>query len=203
MKYRRRFRRENAVLKRRIHAVGYFVSVILLSLFVAGEARSMLINDGNTFTDTETGYTWMDIDVYQGQSFNSVESTISGTLFHIATTAEVTELFSDFPINQNIASIIGWTFGYNDGPTIDYISHGLFDNLVTDHIGEAYWSWTEHLSHGAGTILQSSNIYNRDSAEASIGVWVVNSSIPLPPTAWLIGIGLLGIIPISRKKKAA
>ena len=189
--------------KRRMKAVGYFVSVILLCLFVAGEAESMLINDGNMFTDTETGYTWMDVDIYQGRSFNNVESILSGTTFHIATIAEVTELFNNFPTDQNIASVIGWTFGYSDGPTIDYISHGLFDKLVTDRIGEAYWSWTEHLSTGAGTIFESSNIYNRDSADPSIGVWVVNSSVPLPPAVWLFGTGLLGLIGIGRRKKAA
>jgi hypothetical protein len=188
--------------KRRMKAVGYFVSVILLCLFVAGEAQSMLINDGNMFTDTETGYTWMDVDVYQGQSINNVESTLSGTTFHIATVTEVTELFNNFPTDQNIASVIGWTFGYHDGPTIDYISHGLYDKLVTDSMGEAYWSWTEHLSQGAGTIFESSNIYNRDSAEASIGAWVVNSSVPLPPTVWLIGTGLIGVTGMVKRKKA-
>ncbi len=179
---------------RRMKGLGCFVSVILLSLLVAGEAQSMLINDGNMFTDTETGYTWMDVDVYQGQLFNSVESTLSGTLFHIATTAEVTELFNNFPTDQNIASIIGWTFSYSDGPTIDYISHGFIDNLVTDSMGEAYWTWTEHLSQSVGIIFGSS-IINRDYAEDYIGVWVVNSSdpVPLPPTILLLGSGLIGL----------
>jgi hypothetical protein len=180
------------------------VYILSLTLIAAVQAQATLIDiSGGQFKDTQTGYRWYDVDFYQGLSFNTVDSFLAGSTYHIATTAEITQLFNNFPVDENIAPIIGYTMSTAIGsPTVNWsASHGFFDIGDPIGVGEAAWFWDEVLNpHGSGVISYST--YNdRDSAWDYIGMWVVDTTpVPEPSALLLMGLCLIGLVKIRRKK---
>jgi hypothetical protein len=179
-------------------------SIIALTLIATVQAQAAIIDLSDwKFQDTQTGYTWYDVDYFIGASFNSVDSLLAGSTYHIATTAEITQLFSNFPTDQNIASIIGYTMSDAvNSSTVDwYVSHGFFDNGDPNGVGEAYWSWADWSNLGSGEIYDS-GLFDKDSSVDYIGMWIVDSSaaVPEPPAMFLVGLGLIGLAGIRRKQ---
>ena len=179
------------------------LSIIALTLIATVQAQAAIIDlAGGQFQDTQTGFTWYDVDYFMGLSVNSVDSLLTNTTYHVATTAEITQLFSNFPTDQNLASIIGYTWSEADGSTeVFYISHGFFDNGDPNGVGGAVWYWNDWLNLGGGEIFDST-VDDRDSAWEWIGMWVVDSSaaVPEPPAVFLVGLGLIGLSVIRRKQ---
>jgi predicted metal-dependent phosphotriesterase family hydrolase len=55
---------------------------------VAGIANALIININDVngvgyFKDTDTGYTWMDVDNFTNMNYFEVENALTGTDFHI------------------------------------------------------------------------------------------------------------------------
>ena len=114
----------------------FFVACILSS-----SAHADIIDNGSFFLDTETNYTWVDLSVFKGKSYDYVDSLLINdptyTGFEIATRSILDELWSStYTKSFNyLFDTMGGTLG-SDGT--QFIG-GIFDNgLNNDRIVSVY-----------------------------------------------------------------
>lgn len=92
----------------------------------------------------------------------------------------------------------------NDIATTHNDNLALFQNVHSD----VYWSGTEYVPNSSAWDFYLSNGSQlTDTEDSSLYAWAVRPGdvavVPLPAAAWLFGSGLLGLIGIARRKKAA
>jgi hypothetical protein len=98
----------------------------------------------------------------------------------------------------------GGTFNQPIPPNGDPDVLALFPTLQSSH----YWSGTEFDSNVAWVFNFNDGFWNAvGGKDGNLYSWAVHagnvSAIPVPAAVWLFGSGLLGLIGISRRKKAA
>ena len=206
-------------------------SIALIGLLVSSFSINAAIIDNSSYTtDSRTGLDWLDLTATDGQSFNAVSARIgSGGDLEGWTYATMSE-FEVFMVSFGATlqsgclvqetSLCGWSESNNGivmsvltlmgdlsgnrsslGLLLDDLGIGfpldthvaayLYDEVGTKYLTQDYIS-TYYLSQddtagGAGT-----------------GSFLVRTSVvPVPAGVWLFGSGLLGLVGIARRKKAA
>lgn len=170
------------------------------------------VNGIGYFSDTVTGYTWLDTDSIIGLSYNQLESQFAGTIWQIAKYDDLRamhqQLINDitYPLVSNFwhwANIMGMMWEPNlQGIQTPYIQ-GQYDNedttkLTVGHswegVGEADWTYLNPVPNDRDFVWQ-------------VGVWAFtteafnsNSPVPVPSTILLLGFGLVGLAGVARKK---
>lgn len=169
-------------------------------------------NGAGYFYDTDTGYTWLDIDALgTSKSFNEFADILLGSPFHIATYAELREMhihaLAGKPLPDNF-SYWGEVMGlaYEEGLPFIW---GLYDNGIQGQyasawVGEIAPDWTYVDPEPTG-FFPSWPPYDRDNIQSGIGVWAVSHDIPNPfPTPdqsmsmLLLCTGLVGLALLKR-----
>jgi hypothetical protein len=103
---------------------------------------------------------------------------------------------------------LGATAGTSVLTTGDPTEVAKFSNLLNASSSSGYWSGMDYNSdpNFAYFFRYDSGQQAGVSKNTPIGVWAVrdgSSVIPIPAAVWLFGSGLLGLIGITRRKKAA
>lgn len=150
------------------------------------------------FYDSNTGYTWMDVDNFYGMTFNQIATSLSGTDYHIASYSEIAQLHASLPF----ASYSSWApfvgdydrgysrivWGFYEFQNVPYGSWMYSDSQT---FTGGVWNYG-HLG-GPGW-----NAYSETGAYIDLGAWVVNSSgnsaVPEPLSFFLLGCGLACVV---------
>ncbi|QDT31066.1 PEP-CTERM sorting domain-containing protein [Thalassoglobus polymorphus] len=193
-----------------IRAIQRAAACVAVLIATAGQVQAGIINSadviigGNsfsTFTDDSTSLVWLDLDNFWDvtSTYNSIDSLLAGSGFHLATLPELNILQASIPaVPANFSSevvILGGNYVgnphpgtdreliwgiYNDGNSLDGISYSW------KYDGYTNWNFaTNALS--ANQSLRSANSNNQD-----LGAWVVAdsvSAVPEPSSLALFGIG--------------
>lgn len=183
--------------------------------FYSFNASAALIDNGTYITDTDTGLDWLDLAETTGQS--SINALFNNPDYRHATISEVADVFAklfpnysgnhygqDFRLNVNTADIVNFISLF--GLTSSYSeSNGIVKDDSSDwkYVG-AYRTTNDSINRvygPAGTLN-----YNHIAAGGfGYGYYMVHetSTVPLPPAVWLFGSGLLGLVGMARRRKAA
>lgn len=174
------------------------------------EAADVVIggNTFQTFQDTTTSLTWLDLDnFWDGAStYNSITSLLAGSGFHLATSSELAALQASIPaITSNFATDATITGGnLSNNPDIARnLMWGIYDDgNASDGVS---WSWkfdydtSWSFSYNVANTTTALSNYNPD-----LGAWVVSDNtipVSLPSAISLFGIGFAAMF-FPRKKNA-
>ena len=168
--------------------------------------------------DTVSGLDWLDLTETNDLSYDFVSGQlVTGGQFagwRYATNTEVITLWNNFGINLSAShpiSVIGIDPGIAQATT--YIGNIVneFSSTTFPHgalgITSDQPESTRHTRMGAYTRIDSS-YYNDERHSISddvvrlhTGSYLVKTSvIPVPPSVWLFGSGLLGLVGVARRK---
>jgi len=184
------------------------IATLILGLAVESHASSLMSKDFSTpgdgllTYDSNTGLSWLDIPLTLNQSYNDIISGYDGYTtaqgFRYASVDEVGILFSDAGVVQgtiwgywnfsnpyylasfNLVSLLGVTYPF-DGLTTG--TYGLTESIVAAGV-----SYNNHADSGAFQAWWGMTDSDRSPY---VGSFLVkdDSTIPLPSTMLLIGIG--------------
>jgi hypothetical protein len=205
----------------------WFLSVLLVSIFLAATANAATIN-----------YGWEDGETILG-SYSSITATNDTTVAHSG--ASSLKLV-DGGASGTPQAFVGWVTGLNDGDTVTagfwvydttpgsspsgriWGHYTSDDTDIDSYAGSASgnssygdvagWSYLEYeWSFAAGTDRTGLVIEARTYSGLGDTIWVDDlmitapdhatispSAVPVPAAVWLLGSGLLGLIGIRRKK---
>jgi hypothetical protein len=206
-------------MKKRFLA-GLLIGLSLVCL--VGMADAALIDSGSisflgstvgTFKDTSTGLTWLDLNSFygwtsgpfSGESYNTWQSKLSGTDFHIATVADMAELVTNAPAVPaqwlSDATVMG------AATTPRQLIWGLFDDGTTGTYAAWEWKYSDDTSWNT-----SHDVYDKNSAvgnvnpsltDRDLGIWTVSNNViatvPVPSAILLFGPGLAGLAALRKR----
>lgn len=178
--------------------------------------------DGLITYDSKTGLEWLDLTETINLNFNDVfEKTLSGGIYddwQIANNADVTQLWNNAGINIITFNLLA----SNYEPVnylLDFLGRTHFDPIVVDY--SLSWGRTNN-SYSANmhnvTLLWETDLYNRpeglaaintnpqqqpnDVSSPTMGTYLFRvAQIPEPPAIAIMGLGLLGLFGVSRRKE--
>lgn len=184
-------------------------------------AHATLIDDTGFFTDDLTGFNWRDMSYTDGLSYNgAVASTQAGGVnegYRVATGLEVLALFNSY-IPTVLTTASSWVnVGSGAGPaSVFYSLFGITYGIGPDPAYQSIIAYTSSISGNRHLTVQLHDYenggdiffgYDRwgnsdDSANASLGTFLVSSSVqvPEPTSITLLGLALAGI-GFSRRNK--
>lgn len=205
------------------------LGAVCVCLTVASfKASAVLIDNGTFTTDNVSGLDWLDLSITAGQSYNDALTSNPG--WRYATNAEVENIFG-ISFNGFYDTTGGSAYGYSQGPAGAYSGQttdiqsfqstfGLI-NLGGDEYSFGLYEDEDNIlrmmgayQNGAGNNIvygpefvenYDSSLYQyRTSSNGAYGSYLVRTSVvPIPAAIWLFGSGLLGLVGIARRKKAA
>ena len=163
---------------------------------------------GQTTWSAGNGHTYAIVefpDDTWDNAMNDIGSTLPG--YHLATiTSQAEQDFVwDFLVNTTGGGWEWWLGGYQDLAVETDPAEGW--EWVTGELWD-YTNWAFGEPNNAGGIedhLAMENGFWNDEGTA-IGLirgYVAETAIPIPPAVWLFSSGLLGLIGLTRRKKAA
>ena len=176
------------------------------------------------FEDLTTGFIWMDVDNFLGMTYSQIETSLSGTDFHIASYDEVQQLLFTsatlsppwvasagnlIPPASHIAAFneyydimggSGWSGVPSDPTNSNYyrIIWGMYDDL--DSVNQWFYYATGPGDYNPSNMAWVHSFGYTDSY--ALGAFVVDStSVPIPGAFWLVSSGLMGLLGFKRKQK--
>ena len=182
-------------------------AVFSLSCLAVQPAQAGIINGGSisgfgTFIDQNTGYTWMDMNSFFGQTSDYMIAAASGAGFQFATKSEVQTLLGSLSLAGSEWSSIYKPF-MMDAPNRELI-WGVY-NDGGDPYGWAYAYDNEQNWTFVDNVVSGNSVPNANTEVADMNIWAYHvgggSSVPLPGTFALFGLGLVGL-GWSRRKQA-
>jgi len=158
------------------------------------------------FYDTETGFTWMDVDTFVSMSFNQVEAALVNTQFKIATYDDLRPMHEQTLAKPFPDSFDYWAYiiGINYEGSIPYIE-GLYDNKISGQFASAWIGretgpdWT-YVDPEPTWMFPDTPPYDRDHIYEGMGAWVLTkepfniTTVPEPSTLLLLCGGLVGLV---------
>jgi hypothetical protein len=156
-------------------------------------AYAAIVDNGTYLTDTDVGLDWLKLSETAGLSFSQVEALTSGVAldeWSIATQDDMALLS---------ANAIGL---YDDWWGVGFAGAGdvMYDNLCDFGIPE-----TRCIAHinGDSNFSLVDWVVSDDEQRSTLATGVIRLTqyVPVPPTIWLFGSGLIGLIGLARRKK--
>ena len=199
------------------------LAIWLLMFGMANMANATLIsqnlfNSGDHLltSDTATGLSWLNVPLTLNVSYNDVMSGFGKYItelgFRYATDDEVGRLFSDAGVVQgniwgywnfnnphytatfSLVSLLGVTYSF-DGLWTGTL--GLTGSTTLSPSGGSHDVACDYYNNHADSLaFQAYFPMNDSGTNTFVGSFLVRepASAPLPPTVWLLGSGLLGLV---------
>lgn len=196
------------------------IIAFFLACLLSTSVQAAIVDDGNYFKDTITGYTWMDLTTYDlnTYSYNQVQAEILGTEFQFATLSLLEDLWLSTYIEpfDYLYTVMG---GVPNFPVIA----GIFDNELENNTAGLAFTWNNPISwnnpYAVNWILESQSTayddpnYNIKKDRSYIfGFWLVDTNsnnggatinpVPEPSTLLLSGAGLIGLAALRRARRS-
>jgi len=178
--------------------ISAFCGVISISLSSASSAA--LIDRGGGFIyDDVLDITWLQDAVGSGLADRTTQLAWANNLITVDALRSVS--WTDW----RLASLAEYQYMYNNNGVSD-INPGLFQT-----VGLWYWSSDPCVNTAFGMECTGLNFGNGSTLSTAQGNnyygWAVRAgdvgAVPVPAAVWLFGSGLLGLVGVARKKKAA
>ena len=182
------------------------------------ESSDVLIGGSyyETFVDTTTNLTWLDLDNFWDTStYNTIATLLSGSGFRLAGARDLAALQASIPSWSSTfareVAIIGGNYIGNPHPGLDReIMWGIYnDGTVADGVSYSWRSGFDNdvpWNYRANAIGADDELISVNPDFMDLGAWVVTDDgspiVPTPAAAWLFGSGLIGLIGLARRKKA-
>ena len=176
------------------------LTITTMATMLIGSAQAVLIdlpavNGFGYFRDTQSGYTWMDLNNYRGLTYGEIRSALVGTGFHIATETEVRDMTISAGSADDIISITGGMggipWGVYETPSSTYFLYSAWYHGNPSDCLYGQWFITER-DQG---VAQDSRLVGYP------GIWIVNptsSSVPDRSNSILLFGAAFGLLAISQ-----
>jgi len=179
---------------------------LLLLAFAISPARATIIDVADSggygyFMDTDTGYTWLDMDNFFGMSYNQMVTVATSLGFTVATSTEVSQLLGSLPLTGGEWSSYSSVMG--SAPSRNLI-WGAYDiGSTTTHGWQYAYDYDTSWHYGSGS---NDVIYNVGTVHADLNIWAYSTSfsasVPETTSLLLMALGLIGLGVSVRKKVA-
>jgi hypothetical protein len=168
--------------------------------FAAGAAEAAIsagpvIGGYATFTDDTTGYEWLRLDTFLGQTPNEMFAAATGAGFTVANITEVQDLLATLPLGgtawSDYAAIMG------QAPYRDII-FGTFGPPIGGYVGRAYaFSTDSSWSIGEGYYAVDRVVNEGQPQLQDLNLFAYVASPTPEPAGWVVmlaGFGALGLV---------
>jgi hypothetical protein len=191
-------------------------SALFLALVLDGNAavvNSVDVNGLKTFTDSNTGRVWLDMDNFFDASANNGTSgvdmiTIANNAgFTFATKSDVEQLLGALPLGNGEWSSYASVMGFGIPRQLIW---GMYDDGGDNSVVGWAWAWNGDSAWNVyDNIGSTAGVQNAGSAGAvDLGIWAYQSGTvpvaqtPIPAAVWLFGSALTGLFGFGKRKKA-
>jgi hypothetical protein len=187
-------------------AVLLMVSVLVL--FMSCNSMAAIINGPDiggfgTFRDENTGRVWLDLNSFFNQSTTSMVAAASLAGFTFATQTDVSELLDSLPLtNGEFASyrqIMGGGLNTEGSQTIWGSWYFSPTTIGTTYASPWDTGWNFFIYEGVGRSWDRIPFENTPYAVMNIWAYQDATSVPVPPSIWLLGLGSIGLMGVRRK----
>jgi len=164
----------------------YFAfTVTVQATIIAGTQVTLNSVTHNTFVDSITGYSWLNLANTYNLTRNEQQSLITGTNYSFATAAEISSLLDPL-MDGNVSN---W--------------HTLIGDIIegdssatTVRFGRVAATGSSQVTQ-AGPLTMDSFAVNDDIFNPVVGMWAINDGsnhIPNPPTILLMLLGVIALL---------
>lgn len=190
----------------------WVILFLLGSLLLFGVCNSLAtivngpdIGGFRTFRDQNTGRIWLDMDNFFNKSPTYMVAAAGQAGFTFATQTDVRQLLDTLSLTSGQFASYKQIMGYglnNEGDEQIWGAWYYTDTAIgTSWASDWDGSWNHYLHEGLGRPWD--RIPFKDTPYAIMNIWAYQTiaSVPIPATAWLLGLGLVGLVGIRRKSR--
>lgn len=178
------------------------ITFLAFASMSAAVINSTPIGGLNTFQDTNTGRTWVDLDNYFGLSYLDMKANVESKGFIVADLAAVEQLLNSLPLTggewATYAAIMG------RAPNRDliwgaYLPEGATVSWAWSFEGDTAWSYEDTSG------LDLNGVPNAGGPDADMNIWAYTENgagaIPEPATFGLAGSAVLAMLALRLRRR--
>lgn len=193
--------------------VKYLLPILLCAVSThaaAGVINSADVGGYSTFTDTQTGRVWLDMDNFfdaasnNGTSGFDMITAAQSAGFTFATRSDVEALLNTLPLSGGEWATYAPVMGYGIPRELIW---GMYDDSSGNPYGFA-WLYSSNASWNYQDDFSDANTISNQGIDSAVdmGIWAYQNgvaSVPEPSTIVMLGLGAMGLAYRTRRKARA